>query len=136
MSYFHAAVWIDHQEAQILQFNAGSVELQKVHAHKHDTSQRDSKVRSEHKLLDEVWADFSHYVTKHSPAISPRMVGWEIIDPPTDRQLVALAKNYWVKYDQRGGKRAISNLNTSGSVSETSTSSCIKNPDAISEVQH
>jgi hypothetical protein len=102
VSHFHAAVWIDDQEAQILQFNAGSVKLQKVHAHKHDIPQRDSKVRSEHELLDEVWADFRHYVTKHSPAISPRMVGWEIIDHPTDVQPVALAKNYYVKHDKNG----------------------------------
>lgn len=111
MSHFHAAMWIDHQEAQFLQLNANSIELQKAHAHKHDTPQRDSKVSSEHELLGEVWgdladfvevvitnshtarADFRHYVTEHSSAISSRIVGWEIIDHPTDGQLMALAKN-------------------------------------------
>lgn len=138
MSHFHAVIRIDHQKAQILQFNADSVELQKVHAHQHDTRHHNSTVRTEHEFFGEVCddladigevvvagshtatADFRHYVTKHRPAIAPRMVGWEIVDHPTDGQLVALAKKYFVKHDQMVGKRAISDLSASDSSSETS----------------
>ena len=52
-------------------------------------------------------ADFRHYVTKHRPIVAFRIVGWEIVDHPTEGQLVALAKKYFMKYDQMVGTRTI-----------------------------
>ena len=127
MSHFHAVVWIDHQKAQILQFNADSVETQTVRAHKHQTRQHQSGVRTEHEFFGEVCddlaninevvitglrtatADFRHYLTKHRPAVLTHIVGWEIVDHSTDNQLVAFAKKYFVKYDRMHGAQAIPN---------------------------
>lgn len=117
MSHFRCVVLIDHQQAKILQFNDDSVDSQKIHAHKHDTPRHNSTVRTEHAFFGEVCAafadigeivvtgshtaiaDFRHYVTKHHPTIAFRIVGWEIVDHPTDGQLVALATKYFVKFD-------------------------------------
>lgn len=48
-------------------------------------------------------ADFRHYVDKHRPQVSPRIAGYEVVDHPTDNQLVALARSYFVKLDQMAG---------------------------------
>ncbi len=135
MSHFHCVVLIDHQHAKILQFNADSVDSQKVHAHKHDTPQHNSTVRTEHEFFGEVCddladvgeivvtgshtaiADFRHYATKHRPTTAFRIVGWEIVDRPTDGQLVALAKKYFAKYDQMAGTRALPTGSDSPNVS-------------------
>ena len=146
MSHFHAVVWIDYKKAQILQFNADSVELQKVHAHQHNPRQHNSTLRAEHEFFGEVCddladvgeivvtgshsatADFRHYVIKHRSAIAPRMVGWEIVDHPTDGQLVAWAKKYFVKHDQMVGTRAISAVTAPESKSAPHRRQALKKP--------
>ena len=127
MSHFHAVVRIDHHKAQILQFNADTVESQKISSHTRDTPQHNSGVRTEHEFFSSVCndltdigevvvagshtavVDFRHYVTKHRPSIETRIVGWEVVDHPTDNQLVAMAKKYFAKYDRMAGTHAISN---------------------------
>ena len=54
MSLFHAVVWVDHQKAQVLQFDAEHVEAQKVKAHSHHTAQHGSSVRTEHEFFGHV----------------------------------------------------------------------------------
>ena len=54
MTMFHAVVWIDHQSAQILQFDAEHVQAQKVKAHSHHTAQHGSTVRTEHEFFGHV----------------------------------------------------------------------------------
>lgn len=48
MTLFHAVVWVDHQTAQVLQFDAEHVEASKVKAHVHHTAQHASGVRTDH----------------------------------------------------------------------------------------
>jgi hypothetical protein len=48
-------------------------------------------------------ADFRHYVDKHRAAIGPQIVGWETVDHPTEGQLLALARKYFVKHDRMAG---------------------------------
>jgi hypothetical protein len=48
-------------------------------------------------------ADFRHYVEKHRPAVATQIVGWEHSDRPTENQLVALARQYFLKYDRMAG---------------------------------
>ena len=121
MSLFHAVVWIDHHSAQILQFDAEHVQAQKVKAHSHHTKQHGSTVRTEHEFFGEVCdalgdiaevlisgshtaqVDFKHYVDKHRPQLAPQIKGWETVDHPSDAQLVALARKYFVKYDRMAG---------------------------------
>ena len=121
MSLFHAVVWIDHHSAQVLQFDAEHVQAQKVKAHSHHTKQHGSTVRTEHEFFAEVCdalagipellitgahtaqADFKHHVEKHRPALLAQITGYETVDHPSDAQLVALARKYFVKFDHMAG---------------------------------
>ncbi len=121
MTLFHAVVWIDHQQAQVLQFDAEHVQASKVKAHTHHTAQHGSAVRSQHEFYAHVCdalagipevlvtgshqaqADFRHYVEKHRPATSKQIMGWETVDHPTENQLVALARKAFIKIDRMAG---------------------------------
>jgi hypothetical protein len=123
MSLFHAVAFVDHQSAQVLQFGSDQVVERKVHEHLHFTRQHNSGVRSEHEFFGAVCdafdgiaevlvtgghtglADFRHYVEKHRPLTAARIVGYEVVDHPTENQLVALARKHFVKYDQMVGTR-------------------------------
>jgi stalled ribosome rescue protein Dom34 len=121
MSLFHAVVSINHQNAQILQFDAEHVQAHKVKAHSHHTAYHGSKVRTEHEFFAEVCeavggiaeilvtgsktslVDFRHYVEKHRPALASHIVGYETVDHPTENQLVAMARKYFLRYDRMHG---------------------------------
>ena len=121
MAIQHAVLWVDHQHAQLMHLQADSTEVQKIKAHTHHTRQHGSKVRTEHEFFGEVCdaladvsevlvtgshkaqADFRHYVDKHRPALAPRIAGWETVDHPSDGQLVALARKFFVAHDRMAG---------------------------------
>ena len=123
MSFFHAVLLIDHHSAQVLQFDADQVHETKVKAHTHHTRQHGSSVRTEHEFFGEVCdalagiaevlvtgahtaqADFRRYVEKHRAAVALQIIGWETVDHPTEGQLLALARKYFVKYDRMGAAR-------------------------------
>jgi stalled ribosome rescue protein Dom34 len=121
MSLFHAVVLIDHQQAQVLQFDAEHVQASRIKTHQHYTKQHGSQVRSEHEFFSHVCdalegvsevlvtgsktalADFRHYIEKHRVPTSQRVVGFETVDQPTQHQLVALARQYFLRYDRMAG---------------------------------
>ncbi|MBB5204881.1 stalled ribosome rescue protein Dom34 [Inhella inkyongensis] len=121
MSLFHAVLWLDHHEAKLLQFDAEHVEAERIKSHSHHTKQRASAVRTEHEFFGEVCdamagiaevlvtgsktaqADFRHYLEKHRPALVKQVVGYEAVDHPSDKQLVALARQYFLKHDRMNG---------------------------------
>lgn len=121
MSTFHAVVWLDHQQAKVLQFDTEHVEAEKIKAHSHHTKQRASAVRTEHEFFGEVvdalngitevlvvgsstaQADFKHYVEKHRAAAAKQIVAYETVDHPTDNQLIAFARKYFLKFDRMAG---------------------------------
>ena len=121
MTLFHAVVWTDHQSAQVLQFDAEHVQAQKVKAHTHHTAQHGSEVRTQHEFFAELCtaltaipevlvtgshtatADFRHYVEKHRPQLQSAIVGYEIVDHPSENQLVAMARKYFLKHDRLAG---------------------------------
>jgi len=121
MTLFHAVVWIDHQKAQVLQFDAEHVQAQKIRTHTHHTAQHGSAVRTEHEFFGEVCGalegiaevlvsgprkgidDFRHYVDKHRAETARRIVAYEVVDHPSDAQLVAFARKYFLKYDRMAG---------------------------------
>jgi len=121
MSLFHAVVWIDHEKAQVLQFDAQHVQAQKVKAHSHHTAQHGSAVRTQHEFFGEVCEalagigeilvagprtgldDFRHYADKHRPETARRIVGYETVDHPSEAQLVAQARKYFLKFDRMAG---------------------------------
>ncbi|HEX2666867.1 MAG TPA: hypothetical protein VHP13_00680 [Gammaproteobacteria bacterium] len=121
MSLHHAALLIDHQHAQVLQFDAANLQSRKIDAHKHYTRQHGSEVRTEHEFFSEVCdalkgvaevlvagphgaqADFRHYVEKHRPALAKQIKAWETVDHPSEGQLLALAKKHLLKVDKLSG---------------------------------
>nr|WP_295082401.1 hypothetical protein [uncultured Roseateles sp.] len=121
MSTFHAVVWLDHQQAKVLQFDTEHVQAEKIKAHSHHTKQRGSAVRTEHEFFGEVvdalngitevlvvgsstaQADFKHYVEKHRPHAAKAIVAYETVDHPTENQLLAFARQYFLKYDRMAG---------------------------------
>jgi hypothetical protein len=120
MSLFHAVVFVDHQSAQVLQFGSEHVVERKVHEHLKFTRQHGA-VRTEHEFFGQVCdaldgiaevlvvgghtglADFRRYVDKHRPLTAKCIVGYDVVDHPTENQLVALARTYFVKYDKMVG---------------------------------
>jgi hypothetical protein len=125
MALFHAVVWTDHQSAQVVQFDAEHLQAQKIRAHTHHTAQHGSIVRTEHEFFGEVCealngiaevlvtgshtaiADFRHYADKHRPQTAARIVAYEVVDHPSEKQLVALARKYFLKHDQMMGTRPL-----------------------------
>ena len=121
MAKLHAVVWVDHQHAQVLHLDSDQPHAQKIKAHNHHTRQHGSQVRTEHEFFGEVCdaltdikevlvtgahkaqADFRHYVEKHRPHVAPKIVGWETVDHPSDGQLAALARKFFVKHDRMTG---------------------------------
>jgi hypothetical protein len=121
MTLFHAVLLIDHHHADILQFDADHVQAQKVKASTRHTKQHGGAVRSEHEFFGVVCdaldgiaevlvtgsktglADFRHYVDKHRAETARRIVGYETVDQPSENQLVALARQYFLKYDRMAG---------------------------------
>jgi hypothetical protein len=123
MSLFHAVAFVDHQSAQVLQFASEKLVERKVHEQLQFTRQHGSKVRTEHEFFGHVCdaldgiaevlvvgghtglADFRHYVNKHGPMTAQRIFGYEVVDHPSENQLVALARKRFVKVDQFIGTR-------------------------------
>ena len=121
MTTFHAVVFVDHQHAQVLQFDAEHVRAEKIKAHTHHTKQHGSQVRSEQEFFGHVCdalqgitevlvtgprtgiADFRHYAEKHRPQTARHIVAYETVDHPSDRQLVALARQYFLRHDRMTG---------------------------------
>jgi hypothetical protein len=123
MSLFHAVALVDHQSAEVLQFGSDHVVAQQVHQHLKFTREHHSGVRTEHEFFGQVCdaldgvaevlitgghtslADFRHYVDKHRPQTAARIAGYEVVNQPTANQLVALAREFFVKHDQFVGTR-------------------------------
>jgi len=121
MTTLHAVVHIDHQIAHVLQFDAEHLQSQTVKARTRQTRQHGSNVRTEHEFFGQVCdalagiaevlmvgphtaqADFRHYVDKHRPDTASRIVGYEIADHPSENQLVALARRFFVAHDRMTG---------------------------------
>jgi hypothetical protein len=121
MTTFHAVVWTDHQSAQVLQFDAEHVQAEKIKAHSHHTAQHGSAVRTQHEFFGHLCdalanipevlvvgpktgiTDFEHYATKHRAETAKRIVAYEVVDHPSDKQLVALARKYFLKFDRMAG---------------------------------
>lgn len=105
-----AVVHLTHQAAHAIEFDDESSHATNLAQHAHATRQHGSGVRSEHEyfgavcdLLEEftrvvvagghtTLADFQHYVTKHRSRTAERIAAYEVVDHPTDNQLVAMAR--------------------------------------------
>ena len=124
MSLSHAVVWIDHQEAHVIQFNAESHECARVttkskHGHIHQKAgvlTGHHQVSSQAYLHEVVGAiagsneilivgpgvaklELIKHINHHDVKISNKVVGIETVDHPTDGQLLAYAKKYFLRVD-------------------------------------
>lgn len=111
-------VHLTHQTAHVIEFDDASSNSADVAQHTHATRQHGSQVRSEHEyfgsvcdVLDEfprvivaggrtTLADFQHYVANHRSRTADRVIAYEVVDHPTDRQLVALARKRFDAFDR------------------------------------
>lgn len=109
----HAVVWIDHHQASVVGIDANSAPPRHLKAHEHPTAQHGSQVRSEHEFFAQVCevvegadvalvtggktalADFRHYVEKHRPHMAARVVAYDVVDHPTENQLIALGRKFF-----------------------------------------
>ena len=121
MPLLHAVLCIDHHHARILQFDAEAVHAVQLRAHAHYTRQHASVVRSEHEFFGHVCdelasikevlvtgshtaqADFRHYVEKHRSTVMAHIAGWETVDHPSEGQLLALARGFFLKQERMAG---------------------------------
>ncbi len=123
---FHVAVWIDHHEARIFHvaregFDESTVKSPHVHIHRHPKGpqgdNREHPADAEHFHRDVVKAlegsgeililgpstaklELIRYVHKHAHALEPKIVGVETVDHPTDPQIAAYARRYFLAADR------------------------------------
>lgn len=111
-------IHLTHQAAHAIEFDSASSHATNVAQHAHATRQHGSAVRSEHEYFGAVCdlledfpraivagghttlADFLHYVAKHRSRTAERITAYEVVDHPTDNQLVALARMRFDAFDR------------------------------------
>jgi len=130
MSHFHAVVWLDHIHAKVFEFNADAAEENTVAAHQpsHHLKSKAGSSDGKHGHGDK---DFYHHVAErlagageilicgpgsaktelmkhlesHDPRIAKKVAGVETVDHPTDGQIVAHARAFFVKADRMRPQR-------------------------------
>lgn len=125
MSHYHAVVWLDHSEAHVMHISPDDVEKSIVHpskAHQHLHS-RSGHVGSGKPAEDKAYyhaiaealrgaqeilivgpaqakLQLVKHIHSHDKDLSDKVVGVESIDHPTDAQVVAYARKYFVAKDK------------------------------------
>ncbi|MBU3722331.1 MAG: hypothetical protein FGM19_05405 [Limnohabitans sp.] len=115
MSTFHAVVWLDHQEAHIAFFDRDHATTQRIHSksqHKHQGKSTDMSayfadiakaVKDCHEVLltgpGLTRQQFKDWYVQHAAALSQIVVSSIASDHPTDAQLVAMARQFFKKFD-------------------------------------
>ncbi len=116
MTTFHAVVWMDHQEAHVLMFDREHVESQRVKSrthHKHQGKSSDLAVlfgetakalHGAHEVLltgpGKARDEFRDWCQQHDAGVAKVIVDSVSSDHPTDAQVVAMARQYFKKFDQ------------------------------------
>ena len=125
MAHYHAVIWLDHSEAHVFHFTPDEVEKLTAHsssAHPHQHHKRGSigsgNAKEDHAYLDHVTGllkgaqeilvvgpakaklDLIKHIHKHYQDMVPKILGVETLDHPTDGQLVAYARKYFLAKDR------------------------------------
>ncbi len=123
MSHYHAVVWLDHAEARIFQFSREEAEKLTVHGHKHHLHHKAGKPGASKQAIDPGFFDaiaaaldgsseilvlgpgnakleFIRYAHRAKPQLMARIIGVETVDHPTDGQIVAYARKYFIAEDR------------------------------------
>ena len=124
MSLSHAVVWIDHQEAHVIQFNAdthenATITTKSKHGQIH---QKAGVLTGHHQVSSQAYLhevveavaganeilivgpgvaklELIKHINHHDAKISNKVVAVETVDHPTDGQLLAYAKKYFLRVD-------------------------------------
>lgn len=115
MSTFHAVVWMDHTEAHVVMFDREHMESQRIKSrshHKHHGKADDyssyfddiaTALAGTHEVLlagpGLARNQFRDWAGKHNSAVGSAIVDSVAADHPTDAQLVAMARQYFRKFD-------------------------------------
>lgn len=115
MSTFHAVVWMDHSEAHVLMFDREHIEAQRVKSRSHHKHQ--GKAEDNAAFFTEIAKalagtrevlltgpglarnQFRDWVAGNQAALAASIVDSVSTDHPTDGQLVAMARQYFKKFD-------------------------------------
>lgn len=122
MKTFHAAVWLDHNEARIFHisrdgFDETVIHPEKPHRHLHRKSgpgavsgrratgdpafyEEVSRALAESEEIlivgpSTAKLELIKYIHKHHAALGDKVLGLETVDHPSDRQIVAYARHYF-----------------------------------------
>ena len=121
----HAVIWIDHKEARVFHVHPEATEATTVlapqhHLHRHPKGRGEAREHPDDarrffgevaRALDGVDAllivgpssaklEFFRYLHAHDRPLEARVVGVESADHPTDGEIVARAKSYFVASDR------------------------------------
>ena len=128
MSFNHAVVWIDHKEAHVIHFNAEAsenevIKTKSTHPHLHHKSGviGSGRFGSDQGYLHDVILavaeakeilivgpgsaklDLVKHAKHHDAKVAQKIVGIETVDHPTDPQLLAFARQTFLKVDRMKG---------------------------------
>ncbi|MBS2012889.1 MAG: translational machinery protein [Deltaproteobacteria bacterium] len=118
MTPFHAAVWLDHDQAKIFhleekRFDESMIKAPSSHVRR-DPAANEQFLHAVAKALEtagEVLVvgpgtaklELLKHVQKHHRALGDKIVGVETVDHPTDNQLVTYARKYFQAEDRMRG---------------------------------
>lgn len=128
MSMPHVVIWMDHREAHIIEFALDEHLEHKVRQHggprslhHHAGAIGSGHAKEDHAYFDEIVAAlgdtreilitgpataktaFKADLDSRHKSVAERVVGVETLDHPTDKQLLAFAKKYFVRVDNMLG---------------------------------
>jgi hypothetical protein len=128
MSFNHTVVWLDHAEAHVMNFSAEESEGKHIHSQsKHKNLHSKSGIAgSGHAAENQPYYHdvmlgiaeakeilvvgpssaklfLLKHLEKHNPAIAAKVVGVETVDHPSDGQLLAYARHYFLGADRMRG---------------------------------
>jgi stalled ribosome rescue protein Dom34 len=125
MTFHHVAVWIDQNEAKLFRIDRESTETLELaapqhHLHRHPkpAAQHNHPADADHFYHSVVQAlegaqevlvmgparaklELIKHIHKHDPAFVSKIVGVETVDHPTDKQMIAHARDYFIAADRR-----------------------------------
>jgi stalled ribosome rescue protein Dom34 len=125
MSHFHAVVWVDHSEAHVMHISPDDVEKSIVHPAKPHTrlhlksgtvsGARAPEDQHYYHAVAQALAGAQEvliigpgqaklallkHLQAHDKAVADKVLGIETVDHPTDAQVVAYARRYFLAKDQ------------------------------------
>lgn len=125
MSHYHAVVWLDHTEAHVMHISPDDVEKSVVNpatSHRNLHRKRGSVAGSRqpedqhyyHEIVEALAGaaeilivgpglaklELIKHIHSHDHELSDKVIGVETVDHPSDAQLVAFARKYFVTKDR------------------------------------